>query len=60
LDGIYDMKQNTFRKGYTEYDYITKTIPFEYTEPTKEQSVFVRNDLFIKFATAINLMWITI
>jgi hypothetical protein len=54
------MKQNTFRKGYTEYDYITKTIPFEYTEPTKEQSVFVRNVLFIKFATAINLMWITI
>ena len=46
LDGIYDMKTNTFRKGYDQDEFITKTIPFEYTEPTKEQTAFVRNVLF--------------
>jgi hypothetical protein len=46
LDGIYDMKTNTFRKGYNQDEFITKTIPFEYTEPTKEQTAFVRNVLF--------------
>ena len=46
LDGIYDMKTNTFREGYNEYDYITKTIPFEYTEPTQEQTKFVSDVIF--------------
>jgi hypothetical protein len=32
LDGIYDMPENEFRKGYIDYDYVTKTIPFDYTE----------------------------
>ena len=42
LDGIYDLRENKFNKGYSDYDYITKTIPFEYTEPTTEQTEFVK------------------
>jgi phage/plasmid-associated DNA primase len=42
LDGIYDLRENIFNKGYIDYDYITKTIPFEYTEPTTEQTEFVK------------------
>jgi hypothetical protein len=46
LDGLYDMRENEFRKGYSDYDYVTKTIPFDYTEPTTEQTEFVKNILF--------------
>ena len=42
MDGIYDLRENKFNKGYSDYDYITKTIPFEYTEPTTEQTEFVK------------------
>ena len=43
LDGIYDLRENQFNKGYSDYDYITKTIPFEYTEPSQEHTDFVKN-----------------
>jgi hypothetical protein len=46
LDGLYDLRENEFRKGYSDYDYVTKTIPFDYTEPTTEQTEFVKNILF--------------
>lgn len=45
-DGIYDLRENTFHKGYNDYDYITKTIPFDYELPTTEQTDFVKNILF--------------
>jgi hypothetical protein len=45
-DGIYDLRENKFNKGYSDYDYITKTIPFEYKEPTYEQTEFVKNVIF--------------
>ena len=45
-DGIYDMRENKFNKGYSDYDYITKTIPFDYTPATKEQTDFVKNIIF--------------
>ena len=45
-NGIYDLRENQFNKGYSDYDYITKTIPFEYYEPTKEQTEFVKNVIF--------------
>ena len=46
LDGLYDLRENEFRKGYSDYDYVTKTIPFDYTEPTTEQTEFVKNIIF--------------
>jgi predicted ATPase len=42
LDGIYDLRENKFNKGYSDYNYITKTIPFEYTEQTTEHTEFVK------------------
>ena len=45
-DGIYDMRENKFNKGYNDYDYITKTIPFDYVLPTLEQTDFVKNVIF--------------
>ena len=41
-DGMYDMRDHQFNKGYSDYDYITKTIPFDYTTPTQEQTDFVK------------------
>jgi len=45
-DGIYDMRENKFNKGYSDYDYITKTISFDYVYPTQEQTQFVKNIIF--------------
>jgi hypothetical protein len=45
-DGIYCMRENKFVKGYSDYDYITKTIPFDYAIPSKEQTDFVKNVIF--------------
>ena len=45
-DGIYDMRENKFYKGYSDYDYITKTIPFDYTIPSKEHIELVKNIIF--------------
>ena len=45
-DGIYCMRENKFNRGYSDYDYITKTIPFDYTLPTKEQTDFVKSVIF--------------
>ena len=45
-DGIYDMRENKFYKGYSDYDYLTKTIPFKYNEPTQEHMDFVKNVIY--------------
>jgi len=45
-DGIYDLRENKFNKGYSDNDYITKTIPFDYTTPNEEQTDFVRYVIF--------------
>lgn len=45
-DGIYDLKNNIFHKGFNDYDYITKTIPFDYTEATIEDKEFVKSVIF--------------
>jgi hypothetical protein len=42
LDGMYNLRENKLNKGNSDYDYITKTTPFEYTEPTKEHTEFVK------------------
>jgi hypothetical protein len=46
LDGIYDLRENTFHKGYSDYDYLTQTIEYDYQEPTAQQMEFVRSILF--------------
>ena len=46
LSGFYNLRDKEFCKGYSDYDYVTKTIPFDYTEPTREQTEFVKNILF--------------
>jgi hypothetical protein len=46
LNGFYNLRDKEFIKGYSDYDYVTKTIPFDYTEPTTEQTEFVKNILF--------------
>jgi phage/plasmid-associated DNA primase len=40
------MRENKFNKGYSDYDYITKTISFDYVYPTQEQTQFVKNIIF--------------
>lgn len=45
-DGIYDLKENKFVKGFSDYDYITKTIPFGYCVPTEAETQFVKDVLF--------------
>lgn len=45
-DGIYHFRENVFIKGYSEYDYITKTIPFDYVEPNDDQVKFVKEVIF--------------
>jgi len=45
-DGIYDLRENKFNKGYSDYDYITKTIPFDYQTPNEEHTDFVKNVIF--------------
>ena len=46
LDGIYDVRENKFNKDYSDYDYITKTIPFKYNEPSQTQTEFVKNVIY--------------
>jgi len=45
-DGIYDMRENKFKKGYSDYDFITKTIPFDYLTPNEQHMDFVKNVIF--------------
>ena len=45
-DGIYDLRENKFNHGYSDFDYITKTIPFQYNEPTQEHMDFVKKVIF--------------
>lgn len=41
LNGIYNMRTNEFIDGYSDTDYITKTIPFDYQFPSDEDTAFV-------------------
>ena len=45
-NGIYDLREKQFNFGYGDYDYLTKTIPFEYTSPTQAQIDFVKHVIF--------------
>jgi len=45
-DGIYDMRENKFKKGYSDYDFITKTIPFDYLTPNEQHMDFVKKVIF--------------
>ena len=45
-DGIYDLRENKFNHGYSDFDYITKTIPFQYNEPSQEHMFFVKNVIY--------------
>jgi hypothetical protein len=44
-NGILDLKTMIFKKGITQNDYITKTIPFDYEKPTDEELKYVRENL---------------
>ena len=44
-NGILDLKTMIFKKGITQNDYITKTIPFDYEKPTEEEVKYVRENL---------------
>jgi len=57
LDGLYDMRENEFRKGYSDYDYVTKTIPFDYTDQRQNRPSLSRI-FYLKFVIVINLIWI--
>lgn len=46
LNGVYDMKKDKFISGFTDENYITKTINFDYQLPTDEEICFVRNIIF--------------
>ena len=45
-NGLFDMRDHKLNKGFNDYDYITKTIPFDYVEPTTEQMDFVKNIIY--------------
>jgi hypothetical protein len=44
-NGILDLKTLFFNKGIKQSDYITKTIPFDYQQPSNEEIDFVKNIL---------------
>jgi hypothetical protein len=44
-NGILDLKTMIFKKGITQSDFITKTIPFDYEKPTEEELKYVRENL---------------
>lgn len=44
-NGILDLKTMEFKKGITQSDYITKTIPFDYEKPTDADLKYVRENL---------------
>lgn len=43
-NGILDLETMIFKKGITQNDFITKTIPFDYVLPTDEDVAFVREN----------------
>jgi len=45
-NGLYDIRNKKFTYGYTDLDYITKTIPYDYEEPTAQQLQFVKNVIY--------------
>jgi hypothetical protein len=44
-DGILDLKTLKFKKGIYQEDFISKTIPFNYQEPSQEEKNFVKTQL---------------
>ena len=51
-NGIYDVRTNTFRNGFTMEDYLTSTIEFDYVEPTQEEKDFIKNEVLFKICNA--------
>jgi len=45
-DGNIRYARNKFKKGYSDYDFITKTIPFDYLTPNEQHMDFVKNVIF--------------
>ena len=51
-NGIYDLRTKTFRYGFTMEDYLTNTIDFDYTEPTREDMDFIKDKVLFKICNA--------
>ena len=51
-NGIYDLRTNTFRNGFTMEDYLTSTIEFDYVEPTQADKDFIKNEVLFKICNA--------
>ncbi len=51
-NGIFDLRTKTFKKGFNDYNYITKTIPFDYEEATNEDINFVMKEVLFKICNA--------
>ena len=50
--GIYDLRTNAFRNGFTMEDYLTSTIEFDYVELTQEDKDFIKNEVLFKICNA--------
>jgi len=53
-NGIYNLRTNTFRNGFTMEDYLTRTIEFDYEQPTQEDKDFIKNEVLFKICNANN------
>ena len=42
-NGIYDLKTKTFRHGFNDCDYLTRTIDYDYEKSTQEERDFMMN-----------------
>ena len=51
-NGIFDLRTKTFRHGFTVEDYLTNTIDFDYTEPTKEDMDYIKDEVLFKICNA--------
>ena len=51
-NGIYDLRTNVFRYGFTCEDYLTKTIEFDYDEALPEDIDFIKNEVLFKICNA--------
>ena len=45
-NGIWDMKENKFKGMFKYEDYLTETIPYDYTPSTEEERTYVKEVLF--------------
>ena len=56
-DGIYDMRENKFNKGYSDYDYITKQFHLIIHQQQKNKRILLKISS-LKFVIVINHTWI--